>query len=102
MIQTNLVGQYVVLNHYRDEPTYQPIVAVTVDRDELTVWARNPDGVINRWCGDGMHTVKRPPLFEKRDFIQIQLEEAKLEMDRQELLEKLTELNDEIRQQVAE
>ncbi len=57
---TNLIGQYVV-NGWGEDAQYQEIVAVSVDRDKMSIWARNPDDNLVLYDGDGCRVVKRAP-----------------------------------------
>ncbi len=59
MISTNLVGQYVVQG-WGEDIQYHPIVAVTVDRDQMTLWARNPDNIINSYNALSCKIARKP------------------------------------------
>lgn len=103
-IVTTLVGQYVV-EGWAENARYQRIVAVTVDRNELAIWARNPDGRLVKY-DDNCMTVKQPPLLEERKQLQSHMmvtqEEPKDEAYWADLNMKLDEMDKRIRETISE
>lgn len=100
-MNTNLVGQYVI-NGWGDDVQYQVIVAVTVDRDQMTLWARNPDGVIYPYNADGCKTVGRPPLLEEADEIAQRCNACKDPDQHREMMLEWDEMNRRIEKQVTQ
>lgn len=91
MINTLLNGQYVVIG-WSQEVQYHLIVAVTIDRGELTLWARNLDGRINQYVADGCFTVRKPPPVVERDKQKERWEEEDNSTYKYRAKEKLDEL----------